>query len=75
VPRIAKKTPKKRLNLEMDERVHQKLVNLRDLTEADTMVEVIRRALAVYEFLWAKKREGRQLIVRGNGDEIELYLM
>jgi len=63
MPRIptAKKT---RLNLELTEEVRKRLEALRGRTEADSLAEVIRRALAVYDFLWTERENGAELLVR-----------
>lgn len=60
----------------MPEEVKQKLEHLRDLTQADSMSEVIRRALAVYDFLWGEKTNGSITLLRSrDGDEKELVLL
>lgn len=56
--------PKSRLNLELTEAVRGRLEDLRKRTEADSLAEVIRRALAVYEYLWAEREKGRQVVVK-----------
>jgi hypothetical protein len=73
--RIARKTPTVRLNLEMHEEVRQRLERLRDETHADTLAEVVRRALSLYDLLWKRQSEGGELIVRRGEVEtqIELY--
>lgn len=57
----AKKT---RLNLELAEGVRGQLESLRVRTEADSLAEVVRKALAVYDFLWTKCENGAELLVR-----------
>jgi len=64
----------------MTEPVRQRLETLRDLTEADSLTEVIRRSLAVYDFLWEERSKGGRILVRtvdGTGDteERELVLL
>jgi hypothetical protein len=67
MPRIP--TAKKvRLNLELSEDVRKRLEALRGRTEADSLAEVIRRALAVYDFLWTERKRGGKLVVRGSDD-------
>jgi hypothetical protein len=39
------------------------------------LAEVIRRAVAVYEFLWREKDSGAKLIVKGPDGEKELVLL
>lgn len=48
-------SPKKsRLNLEMSQSVRRRLESLRVRTEADSLAEVVRRALAVYDEVYGK---------------------
>jgi hypothetical protein len=75
MPRIAKGVATRRLNLEMTENVRQKLEDLRGLTEADSLAEVVRRALLVYEYLWDEKRTGGTLIIKKDDKEKELVLL
>jgi hypothetical protein len=64
-----------RLNLQIAETVRQRLEALVDRSEADSMVEVIRRALAVYEVLWDVKEQGASIVVRfSDGREKDLIL-
>ena len=75
MPRIAR-GEKRRLNLEMSEEVRQKLESLREKTDADSLSEVVRRALAVYDFLWSERERGTKLLVRGADDkDRELLLL
>jgi hypothetical protein len=48
----------------MSEEVRQRLESLREKTDADSLSEVIRRALAVYEFLWSEREKGTRLVAR-----------
>ncbi|MBI3823442.1 MAG: hypothetical protein HY289_12300 [Planctomycetes bacterium] len=50
-------------------------MTLRDQTQANSLTEVVQRALAVYEFLHAEKQKGNQLIVKGEGGEKEVVLL
>jgi hypothetical protein len=68
-------TPTRRLNLEMSEESRKKLESLRKETSADSLAEVIRRALAVYDFLWREKTSGGKLLVKGPKGERELVLL
>lgn len=47
--RSPRKTPKVRVNLDLPPGSKARLERLRDTTEADSMSEVVRRALALYE--------------------------
>jgi hypothetical protein len=54
----------------MSEETKQKLESLREVTNADSMSEVVRRALAIYDFLWEEQSRGSKTIIRSeNGDE------
>jgi hypothetical protein len=75
MPRIAKTVPTRRLTMEMTEDVRKKLECLREETQADSLAEVIRRALAVYDFLWREKAEGAKLVVKGSKGDKELVLL
>ncbi len=44
-------TPKIRLNLDITEQVRDRLLKLQQKSEASSFVEVIRRALALYEMV------------------------
>lgn len=59
----------------MTKDVRDKLELLQDSTRAETLSEVIRRALSVYEFLWNEREKGNSLIVKGKGKERELVLI
>ena len=60
----------------MPEEIKEQLESLRDLTHADSMSEVIRRAIAVYDFLWIEKTAGSTTVVRDQqGNEKQLYLI
>jgi hypothetical protein len=55
--------------------VRKQLDALRDRSQADTLVEVVRRALAVYDHLWAAKARGAKLVIRDQDGEQELFLL
>lgn len=65
-----------RLNLEVSPHVRERLERLREDTEAESLTEVIRRALAVYESLAEVAGSTKRIIIRDkNGDERELLLV
>lgn len=74
MPRLARKSPTSRLTLEMAVQVRKELEHLRDKTNADSLAEVIRRALAVYDTLWTEKARGNRIILRAGKEERELLL-
>jgi hypothetical protein len=74
--RPSRTQPKIRLNLEIPEAAKESLDRLKDTTQADSTTEVIRRALAVYDFLWNCKKSGETPLVRSKEGEIrELVLL
>lgn len=72
--RIAKNNPTSRLSLEMAESVRKQLEHLRDQTNADSLAEVIRRALAVYDLLRKTAFEGGKIILETRDAERELVI-
>jgi hypothetical protein len=72
--RNAANVPKSRLTLELTEAVRQRLEDLRLRTQADSLTEVIRRALAVYDHLWTVKEQGGTIQVKDAEGLKELLL-
>ncbi len=77
MPRPASKEAKVRLNLDLPERVRERLERLQELSEADSLTEVIKRALSVYDaLLTATLEEGGKLVLRKeDGSEEVLRLI
>jgi hypothetical protein len=75
MPRIAKGQPSRRLNLEMTETVRNNLDQLRDETNADTYAEVVRRALALYDFAWKSHQRGAKLQVENPDGTVQNVLV
>lgn len=76
MPRLKSTSGKVRLNLEIPEDMKGRLKRLRDETYADSMSEVLRRALAVYEFVWEESQNDSVLIIRSEaGDERQLKII
>ncbi|MCP4550401.1 MAG: ribbon-helix-helix protein, CopG family [bacterium] len=72
MPRVASKREKTRLNLEVTRSVRERLNRLLDLCEAESLTEVIRRALATYEALLEQQASGSEIVIRpkdGGGKE------
>lgn len=62
--------------MEMPEIVREQLEALCQQTQADSLSEVIRRAIAVYDYLWSEKAKGSKTVVKDtNGSERELVLL
>lgn len=68
--------PKKkvRLNLEIPERTKARLEAVRELSESETITEVIRRAITVYETLLLQQSQGNKILIRNNTGDRELFL-
>ena len=66
---------KSRLSLELNEAVRQQLEQLRLHTHADSLAEVIRRSLVVYDYLWKAKEGGAVILVKDANGTRELVLM
>jgi hypothetical protein len=75
MPRTRKTVPTSRLTLDLAEPVRKQLEALKDRTNADSLVEVVRRALAVYTFVWDEKAKGRDLVTRGEEGDREVVLL
>jgi hypothetical protein len=73
--RLKKNVPTSRLNLKVPQTVRDRMECLRDETEADSLTEVIRRALAVYELLVEQRRDGWDIVVRRGDEERSVLLM
>jgi hypothetical protein len=72
MPRPASSDDKVRLHLELPRRLRERLDALRALTEADSVTEVIRRAIAVYDVLVTRRE--RVLLRSSDGTERELLV-
>ena len=74
MPRIPLDETKVRLDLNISERLRARLLRLRTETEADSLTEVIRRAVAAYEVLVAVRDNGRIILRAKDGTERELLV-
>lgn len=74
---MKKKIPDKvRLSLELPEKLRKRIDDVKDLSEAESISEVLRWSLAVYEYLWLEKGKGSEIVIRKkNGKEKELELL
>lgn len=57
-----------RLNLVVNHQVKERIDHLQELSEATSITEVVRRALAIYEELLKIREEGGQLVIEGRGE-------
>lgn len=74
---MAEKIPDKvRINLELPGKLKERIDHVKELSEAESVSEVLRWSLAVYEYLWMEKNKSSEIVIRKkNGKEIELELL
>lgn len=65
----------KRLNLAFRQEVHDRLEYLRDTSDAETITEVIKKSLAVYDYLLTQKQNGAKVIVKDEDGQREIVLI
>lgn len=75
MPRPKRTKPTTRLTLDLSDEVRARLDRLKNQTGADSLTEVIRRALAVYDFCHRQKVDGMTVYVAGGGVEKEVVLL
>jgi hypothetical protein len=64
------------MSLEVAESVRDQILRIMEITEADTMTEVIRRAVKLYEVLHAEAGKGNVVVVRKeDGSEQQLLMV
>lgn len=73
MPRLKKKATT-RMNLEMSQVVRDRMTRLGNETD-QSFAEVIRKALAVYEFVWSEKKKGASILVRDEHGEREIVII
>lgn len=75
MPRL-KRDESVRINLEVAPAVRDRIERLREASEAESLTEVIRRALAVYEKLIELSEKRGEIIIRtSKGEEMPLVLI
>ena len=76
MPKTETKSKRKRLSLDLTPKVKLRIENLRELTETESITEVVRRALASYELLCEAQASGKSILVRdSNGEESSVILL
>ncbi|VTT99056.1 unnamed protein product [Gemmataceae bacterium] len=75
MPRPANEANTVRLNLAISPATNDRLDRLQTATDARSRLEVISRALAVYETLVSEHEGGAEIIVRKKGREQQLLLV
>ena len=74
--RVARTEPRHRMYIDLPEAVCQQVEELRKQVHADTLSEVMRRALALYELMIAERAKGFETVLRDNsGKEKQLQFM
>ena len=72
---VTKSSKGKPLNIQMTTVARSRLERLRESTQAETLADVVRRALAVYEFLCQEQSNGAQLRIRRPDDDTDRELV
>ena len=75
MPRLKKPGETQRLNLLTTKEVRQKMEELQAKMGADSLGEVIRRSMAVYDYLLRENEKGSKLVVRSKQGEKEVILL
>ena len=76
MPRIRKRFKTNRLTLELPEPIRNRLEEMRDETMADTLSEVVRRALQLFDFVTTCSQQGAHVLVRNEkGQETDLLIL
>lgn len=74
--RYKRTEPRVRLNLDFPETVRDRLERLRQDSEADSLKEVVRKAIALYERAIQTSNKGGQIILREeDGSETHLMML
>jgi hypothetical protein len=74
--KLAKKNEAKvRLNLDLTPRAKEMLEELQSRTDAASLVEVVRRALAFYDWLASRKDEGTIVLEKPDGTRETLHFL
>lgn len=68
---------KTRLSLELPERIRARMEELRTIGESDSLTEVVRRALALYDVVLTNAtRDGQRIFLRAkDGTEREIFVI
>jgi hypothetical protein len=59
---------KVRLTLDLPAKVRERMEEIRELSGADTLTEVVRRALAVYDLVIKHTAKGGRILLEGDGE-------
>ena len=61
-----------RLNLAITPTVHDRLQRLREMSDSESVTEVVRRAMAVYDLVLSHMSDGGQIVLRHKDGSDEL---
>jgi hypothetical protein len=75
MPRMPNKLKGGRLNLEIGKQAREKMEELMSDTGARSLTDVVSRALAVYDFLWGRKKKGGKILIQDDEGTRELVLL
>jgi len=67
--------PEARFNLELSKNTKRTIVAIKKATDATSMSEVVRRAIAVYGALVSVRTHGGRIIVKQRDSEVEIELL
>ncbi len=74
--RPTKKREQARLTLAVTPEIKKLMEDLRDETGADSLSEVVRRSLAVYEFFWKETEDSKKVVLRDeDGNDTPVHLI
>lgn len=69
-------TIKVRLNIELSDVSRTTLDRLRKETNADSLVEVVKRALNIYDYVHTASKAGERIVIKyANGEEKEVIFL
>ena len=69
-------SPKIRLNLDLSPRAKERIEDLRTRSDAESLVEVVRRALALYDkLLTIDEKEGKIIFENPDGTQERLHIL
>ncbi len=72
---VGQKDEKSRLNLSLASKVRERMELLRDETGAQTITEVVSRALALYDFLITQKKAGARVLIEDEKGMREVIIL
>ncbi|MBA7573425.1 hypothetical protein ES708_15222 [subsurface metagenome] len=62
---------RRRLNLALTEEARTKIENLQRETGAKTMTEVISKSVAIYDYIWTKKKSGAKVLIQSKNKKLK----